>query len=410
MKTTTEFESTISIPIDHRKYEEEAKGDVVDVIFLFDNGTRLSQRRMERKSTISTKRVLGFFDGHIYPILRTVANEELIDVDEFARVCRATHRVVRKLENGIRVSYNKEECEKGERYSVEYEIEYDESTAYDEIIKLEKELMRVAHIDGHFDITMSMSLENIFACVMTKVQMWHYFDDSKPYLWAYKWNGVKAKLMIDQNGSTAYLWPDAGNISAVPFRGYHPFLKNLCLVVELMDDRVVVLEIIGSRFSDNQIYVTEPIINVEILNYLHELMFPPVAAASSASSSGSANANNNIMSSTMFIDNKPLIVQKFYAAPKPDNYDARLHDGIIIVQNDSIIKWKVPTIDVKCIGPYTFAVANKTFKLSEHGIKDAIYEISPMYKIIRRRTDRIACSTEQEFKVFTESVKLLLNK
>jgi hypothetical protein len=383
----TEFESTISIPIDREEFTR-AKGNT-DVIFLFNDGLRMSERRIEKKITISVKRVFGFYEGFIYPISRTSANETPMAINEYSMVSKVIHRIIRKLPNGIRVSYNKEELEKGERYNVEYEIEYAQETPYSEIVALERELMSAAAANNHYGVTISMKLDTIFACVMTKVQLWHLFNENEPYLWAYKWNGVKAKLMIDENEKIAYVWPDASNISAVPFRGYHKFLKNLCFLVELMEDRIVIIEVIGSKFWDNQTYMTEPITNVNILRYLNDITIMEDGKT------------------TMYVDNKPLIVQKFYDPPKAETYDKSLYDGIIIVQNEEIIKWKMPTVDVKCTGPYTYVVANEVLKLSEHGIKDAIYEISPMYKIIRRRTDRIACSTEKEFQVFLKSVDLL---
>lgn len=85
-----------------------------------------------------------------------------------------------------------------------------------------------------------------------------------------------------------------------------------------------------------------------------------------------------------------------------DNYD-----GFILVQNNMVIKWKMPTVDVKCVSKRLYSVADKTFELDREGEKDAIYEISPNYKIIRKRIDRITSSTEQEYAMFIESMKML---
>lgn len=381
----TEWESTINIPITREEYDtaDSQHPLAVDVIFLFKNGTRLSARRLQRKITLKSTNVFGFYRGHRYPISRTTANEKDLGSNDCSiEVVRATHRKLTVYDR-IRLSYNKEENEKGERYFVEYEIEYACNTTYAEILHLEEQLMRLAVRIGHFPEPSMMNLENIFACVMSKVQMWHCFDDRQPYKWAYKWNGVKAKLIVDKNKDLVYLWPDAGQIRTEKFHGTNrALLADICLLVELMDDRVVIIEAIGSEFNQS-IYTTEPITNIAILDHFHALL-------------GDAR-----------IGDRPLIVQRFYDPPKPFSYDTELYDGFIIVQNDIVIKWKIPTIDVKCVAPYTYTVAGTTLKLADAGIEGAIYEVSPSYEIIRLRTDRIAASSENEYSVFLKSIDLL---
>lgn len=379
----TEFESTISIKINETEYER-AEGKT-DVLFFFKDESRLSGRRIERKVFVSMKNVFGFCEGRVFPIRRTTATESLCEIDRFAEVIKSTHRKIRHLENGIRLSYNKEECEKGVMYTVEYEIEYESDIEHERIVDLEDLLMLEAINNGHFVDTTEMTLENIFACVMTKVQMWHCFDATKPYIWAYKWNGVKAKMIMHEDTTKAYLWRDADDIKIVDFKGYHEFMKNLCMVVEVMDGITVVIEIIGSRFDDDCVYLSESGSNIKMLNYLRSIM----------------------LEAPMHIDGKPLIAQTYFHSPMPRYEMKDDHDGFIVAQNDIVIKWKPPTVDVKCVTGNLYAVGDVMFRLGTVGEPDAIYEISPSFKIIRRRNDRITSSSKQEYQVFVQSIGLL---
>lgn len=365
-----------------------------DVIFFFKDGSRLSNRRIERKIALSAKNVFGFYRGRVYPIERTVAHESLTVVDPFVEVTKATRRKFRYLDGGIRLAYNREECAKGVRYTVEYEIEYGSDVAYETMVLAEDRLMAAAIENGHFATTTEMSLENIFACVMTKVQMWHCFDARLPYLWAYKWDGVKAKLIVREDSDKAYLWRDADNINVVPFVGSRDFLKNLCLVVEILDYAIVIVEVVGSRFRDDRVYLSEPSTNIAMLDYLRDWMEHEMVE-----NGGEAG---------VLVDGKPLLAQTFFESPMPRYQPNRDYDGFILVQNNTVIKWKMPTVDVRCVADNLYSVADKyLFELDYAGEKDAIYEISPDFKIVRKRNDRIVSSTEHEYSVFLESIKLL---
>lgn len=379
----TEFESTISVKISEDEYER-AIGQT-DILFFFKDGSRLSNHRIERKVILSEKNVFGFHDGFVFPIKRTTANERLCSIDPLCEVQRATHRKLVRLPNGIRVSHNKIECENGVMYLAEYEIEYAEAATYDHIIELEELLMLEVISDKRNVNTTDMSLENIFACVMTKVQMWHCFDETKPYVWAYKWNGVKAKLFVHEDTNKAYLWRDADNIKIVDLVGYHEIMKNLCFVVEVMDDIVVIIEVVGSRFDD-AVYLSDPSTNLKMLRYLKTLM----------------------RKREMRIDGKPLIAQTFFDSPMPRYETSDDYDGFIIVQDHMVIKWKIPTVDVQCLSGRIYVVANgRHLELDTPGEAGSIYEISPNFKIIRKRNDRVTGSTEQEFDVFIRSIAML---
>lgn len=404
-----EWESTIRISSTRDVYER-AEG-LIDNIFLFNNGTRMSARRLERKRILTSKYVLGFLDGRMVPLRRTSAHETLASVASDLQIKRVTRRKIQHLQHGIRLTFNREECELGERYSIEYEIEYDgERLSYDDILAREKLLMQAAIERGHLIRCKNMTLEHIFGCVMTKVQMWHCLDPDKPYRWAYKWNGMKAKLMIPsavrsddgESGDIAYVWPDADVIRTERFHGDRALFENLSLLVEIMDEVMLVIEVIGTQFEDdNNIYTTEPSTNLKMLDYLRQRTI----------AGGCVNR----------VGDRVLLIQTFFDGPMPDHEtdaeeeetsDATVsrtkqYDGYIIAQGDIMIKWKIPTIDVRCIAPHTFQVANRTYTLAEEGIENAIYEMAPDQRLLRRRTDRLAASTDGEYELFERSVKLM---
>lgn len=384
-----EWESTVTIPVNETTYNAQKEKAKLDIIFFFDNDTRLSARRLERKTITQSRRLLNFYHNHWFPIKRTQATEDLCEIGPHANVVSAIHRLIVYNEEGLRVSYNKEECDSGVRYTVCYEIEYSsETTTYQHILLYERKLMAKL-LEDNYDITrQTMTLENICECVMSKVQMWHLFDSTFDYIWAYKWNGIKAKLLITSqtlsNGSNlTYIWPDAKPVKTECATSCSlDILMNLCFLVEIMDDYIVIIEVIGTLID--KIYTTEPMMNASILKYL----------------------KYNI--SDLKISNKPVYIQEFYPAPMPSDYDKSKYDGFIVIQNDNVIKWKAPTIDVKCIEPQKYTVAGQTFTLEHLGVVGKIYEMSWTNKILRQRTDRIAASCEKEYDIFVKSTARLV--
>ena len=390
--THEEWESTIAIPITEDQYNNHVKNGnnfKIDLIFLFENGTRLSARVLQAKKTTYCRNLISFYQNEWYPIKRTTAIEILQPIPKELIATKTIQRFVVHQHNNIRVSYNMEECPNGVKYNVEYEIEYKKNTPYNEILQLEQLLISCVRLYNFKIKRQTLSLVDLFSCVMTKVQMWHCFDANKPYIWAYKWNGIKAKLLITDrktiNGKNlTYLWPDANNIPTEECHGEgFDVLVNFCFLVEIMDDCIVIIEAIGALI-ENDIYTTEPMTNAYVLKYLKTQKL-------------------NIK-----IGNKPVIVQEFYGTKLPSAYDTTKFDGFIIIQNDMIIKWKIPTIDVKCIDKFTYQVAEYKINLDFEGVVGKIYEISYKNEVLRQRVDRIAASSKQEYLVFRESTKHLL--
>jgi len=384
-----EWESTIAIPITEEQYNiYKQKSHKSDVIFLFKNGTRLSCRTMQKKTTTYCRNLISFYRNHWYPIRRTTAVESIEQLPPLYACDKVIFRLVVYHQNNIRISYNMEECAQGVKYNVEYEIEYKRGLSYREILIYERRLIRTVLQDNYEIKRQILSLVDLFSYVMTKVQMWHCFDPNKDYIWAYKWNGIKAKFLItdklsDNGSNLTYIWPDANNITIEECHGNNiSALVNFCFLVEIMDDCIVLIEAIGASI-DQDIYTTEPATNSYVLKYLKD------------------------QNTSLKVGNKPVIIQEYYPPPLPNSYNREKFDGMIIVQDDMIIKWKIPTIDVKCIAPFKYKIADDVLDFDFEGIPGKIYEISYKNEILRQRNDRIVASSPQEYAIFLESAKHL---
>lgn len=384
---SSEWETTISIKSSESEYARAKQTEKysMDIIFLFKNGLRVSNRTVQRKIKVNDRKLLTFYKNAWVPMDRTISTEESVDLPEIMSVEKCIVRLIVFWDDGIRITYNKEICEFGEKYNIEYEIEYPENSEYQYILLEERRLIKCFLEKQHTIKRNIMSRLDMFSCVMSKVQMWHCFDDTQSYIWAYKWNGIKAKILItdtqQEDGSfIAYEWSDASSITNKMCRGSNiRDIVNICFAVEIMDDRIIIIEAIGSSMND-AIYTTEPMGNASILKHLNV--------------------------GDMYIGEKPVSIQKFYPPSLPNTYGPDC-DGFIIIQNDLIIKWKIPTIDVKCITPYTFKVGSQIIPLSFVGEPGSIYEITYKNEVLRKRNDRIAASSDQEYAVFLESKALL---
>ncbi|XP_039301035.1 uncharacterized protein LOC120356207 [Nilaparvata lugens] len=451
-----------------------------DIILSFANGVRVAERVVQRKVTNQRRCVLGIDDAVIYPIVRTQSTETTVGLAsiDFMQLTKITTRIVlpskilRTInENSyycgvsedededdndkrptqqltaayprIRKSVNEDRTDHGTKYTLECEIEYEPDTNYATVLMHEDTLMDIMSDYKSKLVPDLLSLQKIFSCVVPKVQMWNCFDDNQTFLWAYKWNGIKAKFMCI--GENAYIWPDAGEIytdtctvlDKTSGAGDNPLtlIRNMCMQVELMPDSIIIVEVVAISYFDT-VHNPEPLINVRILNFLRSILYTRAGTP------------------RITIGEKHLKVQTFHRGQLPKTYDTSCYDGLIIVQNDLLIKWKCPTIDMRYVGPGNrFSVAEKfitlpdssfildegtdtkndnRFSVAEKFITlpdssfildedtdtknntsriepqlNAIYEVASNLKILRLRTDRRAASTEHEYRVFEKSLKLL---
>lgn len=435
-----ESESTISIDLTEERYLFflNQRQDVLqkDVIFYFKNDTRLHMSYIESKRQIERKNIFAFSDGLFFPIVRTVSEEQIVQPTQLKDrpanapaattatssitnldygICeyfirKAIHRHFYFHDDEIRVSYEQEDTEQGIRWCVKFELEYDNDLDYRKILHTEQKIMNsvIRELGRDFyaslELFKPLDLETIFNCIMCKVQPWHCMSIGVPYKWAYKWNGVKAKAMIigvDINDGiacgTIYVWPDASDVKIKKIVGENVALMqklvNLCLIFEELNNFVVLIDIVGSNYNECN-FATEPSTTVEILDYIN-LCY-------------NEGDPFYIVDDDDCVNKKRLFVQKFYDEPRAENYDIRYHDGFIIVQDDLLLKWKYPTVDVMCEDSNNYVVGdNNVFQLPFVGEKKCIYELSGDWKVIRKRNDRVIHSSEKEFQQFLKSIEYI---
>ena len=409
-----------------------------DILFYFNNGLRLANRKLENKITLENKNVLFFFKNKFFPIIRSVSSETQFffnkndddndddnnndddddDDDEnfFFNIIKSTYRFILYNENNLRLCVNKNSCEYGSNYTLTCEIEYKKNYNYKDIYKAEKLMF-----DKFCNIFLflsdfkkeNVSLDFLFACIVPKVQVWDCFNfkkynSDKNLKWAFKWDGIKAKMLINEN-LNVYLWPDADEVQqlTVVFKSDIKklnFLKNLCLQVELMSDCIIIVHVIAAIYQNNELFFLEPFLNLKVLNFIEKKIKTPIFFK---------YKTNRLK----------LVVQKFFnytktPIPLSSSSSSSLslqqkkkkceYDGFIFIQNNLIIKWKLPTIDVKCIAPCVFLVGKKEKIYLKHGNfakTGCIYELSNEFKILRKRKDRLTCSTDNEYKIFLKSIK-----
>jgi len=383
------------------------------VILIFDNNGRLASRAYQTKHIETREHVAVLFNGTFYPMLRTLAVETPLvlplSMDVIPKVIKSVYRITVTRNGGssdggkrkMRLSYNKEEDENGAFYNIACETEYDANTDYGTMIRYENEMLE-KYLKffkcAKFPID-AQNLNDLFACVAPKVQVWSCFNPIENYRWAYKWNGVKAKLMIKDD--VAFLWPDANAVQTKKYNGDLKILNAINFQVELMSTCIVLIHAISVSFFD-KIYVIEPYTNVLLLDHIR-----PMLKDDCASIQGMENDGAYL----------PVRVQEYFDAPKPTTYDETRFDGFILTQDTLIIKWKQPTVDARYMGDGDFQIGNDVQMIkiqlddSERAIfnceVDGIYELSPKLSILRKRTDRLLCSTYREYEIFVKSVKLL---
>lgn len=419
MASIPEYESSITFIVSKDDYNRvfnilQNKPSVMHHDFLFYYNTpkqvRLSGRKFEEKVTTSCENILGIYENKLFPITRTNAIETLTQIPTILIPYKVRSRKFIFIDDDtdkIRISCITDETEMGIKYKISAEIEYC-STEYGDFLISENKLM--GHLYDILDEVYShpssdllfsnffsfntLSLQDIFACIPPKLQMWHCFDPSNCYLWAYKWDGIKAKAVVE--GDTIRLWPDAQDVSIKRCTGSGlSVLNNLCLQIEIMENQYILTDLIAISYC-NKIYSSESLSNVLFLHYALSIL------------------------KDVKIDGKPLVVQQYYNPPMAKTYNTDLYDGFVIAQKSLLIKWKLPTIDAKCISSVatrngkiksTFVVGdNNTINITHNYVlvtDGCICEITADDKILRIRHDRTTYSTQQEWGVFIESVKLL---
>lgn len=424
-----EFETTINIKTSKSLYDQ-AIPILKDVIIFFNTNNRISERKYQLKTqNDKPKHILRIFNNIKYPLVRSESVETLQNLKngsksqiEYAKTI-ISRKIVdygkiqyingtlfdinyREYKNKVdvfgevkhvcqyRLSFNHHINEHGDKYIFSSEIEYNDDIDYDDLCSIETLLIQKIENYKLIIEFSDLSKTDMFVAAAPKIQMFSGADLNKDYQWAFKWNGVKAKFTYFKN--TIFLWKDMHDLETIKTDDKQlKLLDQFCIQVEVLDDKIVIVEIIAAKYNDTLYYI-EPKTN---LNMLYELY-------------------NLFKQKDIFIDGKRLIIQQFYQKPLPQTYDSINHDGFLIHQNNKLIKWKFPTIDIQYIKPGHFIFDDNTiitnviipnnFEFKKKKIYEVCFDFNQRkLKILRERIDRITPSNKDEVLVFKNCIQYL---
>lgn len=395
-----EHESSISIPINSEIYENSTS-DFIDYILTFNDGSRISQRRVEMKVKNKETHILSLYGNHFYPIRRTESTETTIKLIEFTGLLpeKCIERKIVSMKDGVRLSLDYEITEHGAKYSANAEIEYGADIGYEDLITKEIILMKSMEAYWKYIDYSNINTTRIFSCTVRKLDLWHTLDRTKPFKWACKWNGMKARAVF-KSDNTSTLWKDASDVENYDYNDDRlSILHNLCLQLEEMEDCYVIVEIIAAYYMGDM-YILEPHTNIQMLDIIRNEF--------------SHRKEDADIRPPLMVYGKRLAVQKYFDGPHiPDPGECRSHliDGSIIIQETNVIKWKLPTTDVQYMGNFQFLLGDSSrVRLNTNNIPCElyrIYEISPRWEILRVRYDRQTASTAREFAIFKRSCEAI---
>lgn len=388
-----EWESSIKIYIKKKQFDDLLKKINIiatDSIIYFTDNTRLAHRLYQKKILKKKEYILLYHKKNFFPIKRSISEEDLLPRPnmESLVVKNAISRNILYQDSFVRVNLDVERTDIGNKYCLCSEIEYEEDSSYSTIrlqeTKLvsfffkflqEKNLINLLTLDN-------LTTNDIFESVPNKMSMWYNLQKNEKKYWAYKWNGVKAKMCSSDFGKKITLWEDIKNIIEIQCTELYkrlPFLNNLCIQLEHVNDYYVLTEILSAKFN-SRFYMIEPLTNIKLL-YLIKKKWDD---------------------SIELLPNKRLYVQEYFDTEIPNSYDESKFDGFIVIQNEKILKYKIPTIDMKCIKGNLYSVSSKKFTLDFEGISGKIYEVSSTFKVLRLRKDRISSGSDKEYEEFVK--------
>lgn len=362
-----------------------------DVIIYYSTGERISQRRVEKKTCLSQEKGVLFFNNKLWPMIRTRSIEKVSDIHPNAIIETIIHRKIIRFDENGREAIEQQETKWGVRYYYIAEVEYTDVTH-----RREQEMKMIDRLQHECFLQFDdFQMQEMFSCVGVKVQAWNRFNENMQYKWAFKWDGIKCKFVI--NSTTAYMWPDLQDVKMYNATKDMNNLKHVLWNAEfLSDQRLVLFDALAIKYDGN-LYFFDVGTSIELLDFY-----------------------NVILENVIKLDTVDIQFQKFYNKLYTDSLGnifkgfpmwSDQQDGIIIFQNNKLIKWKTPTIDMKCIAPNKFSVAGKTITIDYPNAKvGKVYEFSPSPKglrLIRLRNDRIASSNQNELDVYQEACSMM---
>ena len=360
-----EFESRIDVDIDLITYNR-LKQDTIStcVLFYYNDGTRFSNNRFERKTRVAHSAFLQL--ANKLPIVRTISKEELVAIPStWYLMKKAIYRHVLVDSNNIRIAVEQHLLEDRVEFHFTAEVEYESTSSFNSINDKEHDLVTailpfklmpvIEPVDTHIILNAPSRLFSLFSK--------HELGTDNIFI-TYKFDGYKVK-MVNIAPNVILYYDDLKVLKKIDSSMLNAYPQLICQF-ERLATHLVLTDIIG-YFYKNHWYMPEPL---EALKFMKNF------------------------DTTQSIDNLTVIAQKpinVQSIQVPQEYSELKNDGMIVYADNKIYKYKWPTMDLVCKkkqlvlpnGAIYSAFANTRLK------DDTLYEIDISNNtVIRQRNDR----------------------
>lgn len=423
-----EFESSITLPIPRRIYKKilenfEHLGNYS--IFYFANGSRMSNQSIQYKQVKKRTNVLKIIileDKFLFlPLVRKSAIEYSVGLPQpISTVETAIDRII-IFENTtniykVRISA---ECvltkNNGQYYQITAEIEYAHNISYYyNSIKAAEDYLLSIFMKKLKVYVENIKTEHVF-CFSNPKLISHvpsrkfnsFFKDytkSKLEVKVHKFDGYKGRFYIQNK--VMYIYDDLHTNIVSSFKEFNGF-ENIFFQIEILKGHVVITDVLGGYINDNitshSLYMPEPLDVILFFMQLKKFGIFPDNVVVDLKELGMCNA----------------IVQ--YPIGSSTKESELPFDGYLIIKEDKIFKFKIPTIDVRIKNGY-IQIDDKPESISPQIYpnydNNKIYEIaaeknknnSITFKVLRERLDRHYTSTAKEVSDFFQEINFIFQQ
>lgn len=342
----------------------------------------------------------------IVPICRSHSSEELAIIPSYLYSTTGfTVRHVLYEKNNIRISADEVISSQGTSFFFCGEHEYTKNDAmkwknykmrenelFDVLLDKFKSIFLKINFNLNFD---TPKIEDIYSIPSRKFSNFHDKEfDSSSYLILPKWDGYKGRFVIKESG-VIFTLNDVGEICVVyqRFEFDNIFGEKIWIQYEILESvqKIVITDILGV-YINKKLYMPDA---EDVILYFKSL---------------------NLKGFTINFRGN-LDVNNYYAVqiqkPVP-SLDARFFpiDGFILVSNNKLFKYKIPTIDFRVCNNLLYIDGEITPEcFDDYNLKDGcIYEFQKKgntFSCIKLRHDRKYTSTVEEYKEFQANCNLL---
>ncbi|QBB28686.1 LEF-4 [Homarus gammarus nudivirus] len=419
-----EYETSISIPIKKSIFDaicSDFKIENVYMILYFDNGIRMSDSKIQSKIINSRKNLIKIisYDDLMYfiPYSRTDSLECPSAAPESLEVRTYIYR---------RIIYKEKICEKFDtRISIEERVNSDGIVYY---LTAEVEYDQLSYTYYN----MNCNVENIFFDLFSSHCMYYIHTLKTTDLFTYspmnimnygsrvfrslhknctasprdkvvfKFDGYKCKIGI-QDGQITY-YDAQHNFSS----GFCPELdkyENIVFQGEVMADVLYLVDILGGFVNNGKdLYMPQPSDVFDFFEWFRNDL----------KKCGKTEPFDLILTNQQQQIKTYKVYTQYLVTGGLSEKCEFPYDGYIVVDNGNLIKYKIPTIDVKVDNGYlklmdrALPIADKLY---DHLKNNAIYEVQQNtngeYVILKLRLDRIVPSSAAEYEEYIKELNFM---